>query len=55
MSNNVDRSLHQVNNHIKQDTDGLSFSSPEQVEHRISTPLVQTYLGKTFSFKLICN
>jgi len=27
-----------------QDTDGLSFSSPEQVEHRISTPLVQTYL-----------
>jgi len=27
-----------------QDTESLSFSSPEQIEHRCTTPLVQTYL-----------
>jgi hypothetical protein len=32
------------------DLDSMKFSSAEQVEHRLSTPLVQTYLGKYLKY-----
>jgi hypothetical protein len=28
------------------DLESMKFSSAEQVEHRLATPLVQTYLGR---------
>lgn len=32
------------------DLDTLSFTSVDQVEHRLSTPLVQTYLGNFYHY-----